>query len=68
MRNIGLKLTVMLLGAWLLTGCGGGHKTTISQPSGNTLGKELMDLDAAYKQGTISEKEYNKAKKQLLDN
>jgi hypothetical protein len=29
-------------------------------------GQELSDLDKAYKDGIITEKEYNKAKKEIL--
>jgi hypothetical protein len=32
-----------------------------------TLGKELEDLDAAYKKGTISQQEYEAAKKKLME-
>jgi hypothetical protein len=30
------------------------------------LGQELMDLDEAFKKGVITEKEYQKARKDLL--
>jgi len=32
-----------------------------------TLGQELQDLDKAYKDGIITQKEYEKAKKALLE-
>ena len=32
-----------------------------------TLGQELIDLDKAYKDGIITQKEYEKAKKALLE-
>ena len=32
-----------------------------------TLGQELQDLDKAYKDGIITQKEYDKAKKRLIE-
>jgi hypothetical protein len=47
--------------------CGGGTKTdVVSETSITTLGQELQDLDKAYKDGIITEKEYNKAKEKLI--
>jgi len=45
-------------------GCGGGD--TEIKAKQTTLGQELTDLDKAYKDGIITEKEYNKAKKEML--
>ena len=45
-------------------GCGGGGAKVKAKQS--TLGQELTDLDKAYKKGIITEKEYNKAKQDLL--
>jgi hypothetical protein len=45
-------------------GCGSSTKTEVK--SSQTLGKELMDLDDAFKKGVITEKEYQKARKDLL--
>lgn len=49
-------------------GCGGGTdvKTETSSYS-TTLGQELQDLEEAYKKGIITEKEYNSAKKSLIE-
>ena len=47
-----------------LTSCGGGGAKVETKTT--TLGKELLDLDKAYKDGVITEKEYQKAKEQLL--
>ncbi len=48
----------------LFVGCGGGgarvEQTSVS------LGQQLEDLEAAHEKGIITEKEYNKAKKELL--
>jgi hypothetical protein len=48
----------------IFTGCGGGGAEI--QQSTQTLGQELTDLDKAYKDGLITEKEYDKTKKSLL--
>ena len=47
--------------------CGGGTKTdVVTETSTTTLGQELQDLDKAYKDGIINEKEYEKAKEKLI--
>jgi uncharacterized membrane protein len=45
-------------------GCGG--RSAEIKAKQTTLGQELTDLDKAYKDGIITEKEYNKAKKDIL--
>ena len=49
----------------------GGKKTQSdvnkSETTTTTLGQELIDLDKAYKDGIITQKEYEKAKKALLE-
>ena len=49
--------------------CGSGKKKTKPEPTTvtTTLGQELQDLDKAYKDGIITEKEYEKAKKALIE-
>lgn len=47
----------------LLTGCA--HKTTV-QSSNISVGQQLDDLDKAYKNGTITQKEYEKLKKAII--
>ena len=47
-----------------LGGCG--STTKVTQSAQTTLGQQLIDLDKAYKQGIITEKEYEKTKKELL--
>lgn len=50
-------------------GCGGGKTDVKSEPSTvtTTLGQELQDLDKAFKDGIITQKEYEKAKKSLIE-
>ena len=52
-----------------IVACSGGKKEAAAEPSTitTTLGQELMDLDKAYKDGIITQKEYDKAKKALIE-
>ena len=56
-------LTIVMGG--IFVGCGGGS-TSVKQ-SNTTLGQELTDLQAAYEKGIITEKEYKRAKKEILN-
>lgn len=47
-------------------GCGGGGAKVKTETTTTTLGQELMDLDAAYKKGLITEKEYKNAKQAAI--
>jgi len=62
-------LVVLLFGLSLAACCGGEtatvKKTEIISPP--TLGKQLEDLDQAYKSGIINKEEYEKARQNLLD-
>jgi len=51
----------------LFVGCGGGG-ARVQQGNSVSLGQQLEDLQSAYEKGIITEKEYNKSKKQLLKN
>ncbi len=59
-------LAVMILLAVGVSGCGGGGAQLSAESHTTTLGQELTDLKAAYDKGILSEKEYNDAKKSLL--
>ena len=60
-------IMVIVLGLGF-TGCRGGGKAKVeSTTTSTTLGQELMDLQKAYEQGIITEREYNRAKKKLLE-
>lgn len=45
-------------------GCGGGGAKV--EATSTTVGQELMDLEKAYKDGVITEKEYEKQKEKIL--
>lgn len=57
-----VTLLSMTLG---LAACGGGDSNI--QASSTTIGQELMDLDASYQQGLITEREYQKTKEAILE-
>ena len=62
-------LILVVLVCLNFVGCGGGKTDVKSEPSTvtTTLGQELQDLDKAYKDGIITQKEYEKAKKALIE-
>ncbi len=60
---IALVIFTIVMGG-LFAGCGGGGARV--EQSSTTLGQELTDLQGAYNKGIITEKEYEKAKKNLL--
>ena len=62
-RVVAVVLMIAVCGGML--GCGG--STEVRQTTNaTTLGKELQDLDDAYKKGLLSEKEYKEARKNLM--
>lgn len=64
-HRIAIMLSGLLVLAFALAGCGG--TTRIETTNSVTLGQELIDLDKAYKDGVISEKEYKAAKESILE-
>lgn len=62
-----LLVTTMVVGMLSLAGCGGGGAEVRTQTYTKTLGRELMDLHDSYEKKIISEKDYNEAKKKLLE-
>lgn len=60
---IALVIFTIVMGG-LFVGCGGGGAQL--QQSNTTLGQELTDLQTAYEKGIITQKEYEKAKKEIL--
>jgi hypothetical protein len=61
-----LALVMLLAYSGGMLGCGGGGADVKQSTITTTLGKELQDLDDAYKKGLLSEKEYKEARKQLM--
>ena len=59
---------IVLLTSVLMIGCGGGGTKVESSntTTTTTMGQELMDLNASYEKGIITEKEYENAKKQIM--
>jgi hypothetical protein len=67
MKNMimAVMISLLLLGGVFL-GCSGGGAKVQTETSTVTLGKQLIDLDNAYKNGALDEKQYKKAKSDLL--
>jgi len=66
MKNVKLMVAILLtLSFGALTACGGSD-TKVTNTS-TTQGQELQDLKKSFDQGIITEKEYNKAKKDILN-
>lgn len=64
---VALGLILMLLSATACGCLGGGNggKQTVETKT-TTLGQELSDLQKAHESGAIDDKQYEKAKKELL--
>ncbi len=61
-------LILILLVSVNFIACGGSKSQTNAKASTTTtLGQELQDLKTAYDKGIITEKEYEKAKKKLIE-
>jgi hypothetical protein len=61
-----LTVALLLACSGTMLGCGGGGADVKQTTTTTTLGKELQDLDDAYKKGLLSEKEYKDARKNLM--
>ena len=57
-------LVLMLLVTFSLTGCGGGGAKVDARTT--TTGQELLDLDKAYNEGLLTEKEYESKQKEIM--
>ena len=64
-----LGLAFVFIACLNITACDRGKTEVKSEPSTvtTTLGQELLDLDKAYKDGIITQKEYEKTKKRLIE-
>ena len=68
MKNLRVTAVIIILIFGIsLIGCGGGGAKVKTTTTTVTLGQQLLDLDEAYKSGALDEKQYKKAKKNLLD-
>lgn len=65
MKSVRL-LAVATLMLSTLSACGGGGAKVSTETHTTTVGQELLDLDKAYQNGLISEKEYNKTRKKIM--
>jgi histidinol phosphatase-like enzyme len=61
-----LSWTLLAFGSLSLTSCFSSSK--VDSKNQASVGKQLTDLDAAYKQGIITEKDYLKLKKAIIKN
>lgn len=59
------KMILVAFISALLIGCGGGGAKI--EASTSTQGQQLIDLKKAYDEGIITPKEYEDAKKEILD-
>ena len=66
MRKTLLTVAIAAVLSVGLTGCGGGSTTATTEVSTQTLGQELIDLKKAYDSGAMTEREYNRAREQLI--
>jgi len=66
----GCALLAVLVFGLSLAGCCGGSDTTVKKTeiiNTPTVGKQLEDLDQAYKSGAITKEEYEKTRQNLLN-
>lgn len=61
-----LAITFVTAAVGLWGCCGGSDVKTENKNISTTLGSELKDLNDAYEQGIITEKQYKEAKDKLL--
>lgn len=62
-----LLITLLAFTAASVTACGGGSKQTTNVKA-TTTGQELADLQKALDEGLITEKEFEKKRKDILAN
>ncbi len=64
-KTAGLLAAVILTGG--LTGCAMFNKGTLNYTRTTTIGKELIDLKDAREKGALTDDEYKKVKKDILE-
>ena len=62
-----LTVVLLLVFCGAMFGCGGGGADVKQMTTTTTLGQELEDLADAYKKGLLSEEEYKKSRKNLME-
>jgi hypothetical protein len=62
-----LVLALMIALALGVSACGGGGAKVRTDTTTVTLGQQLIDLQAAYDKGVITERQYNELKKKLIE-
>ena len=62
-----IKFLFIAVFFFTLAACGGGGAKVQTTTTNTTMGQELIDLDDSYKKGLLTEKEYNKSKKNIME-
>ena len=65
LRNIAIPMGTLLL--LTLGGCGGGGSDTSIQNTTVSKGQALLDIKKAYDAGAMSQSEYERERKRILD-
>ena len=66
MKSIFSPVFAVALLSLVLTGCGGGGADVKQTTTTTTMGQELVDLQASYEKGILTEQEYKDAKNAIL--
>jgi len=61
-----LRLATVAIFAVLLAGCGGGAAEVRSEVTTTTKGQQLMDLKKAHESGALTQEEYERERKKVL--
>ena len=62
-----LFMSLLWFSLLALQGCGGGDAKVNSTVTTTTMGQELQDLEETYNKGLLTEEEYKKARKAILN-
>ena len=69
-RSIGKRIVLLAACGFLLfsvTACGGGGADVKSEISTTTVGQQLIDLKKALDSGALTQQEYEKERKKILE-